>query len=52
MIEIIDRKAMTEESSLAEINRDAGAMTETPARGKPGEVPSRASQGKTQQSGQ
>lgn len=37
-------QAMTEKSTLAGTDRDAGAQTETPARKKPAEVPSRAVQ--------
>ncbi len=36
---------MTEESKPAETDREAGAQTETPARQKPVEVPSRAARG-------
>jgi len=30
---------LTKESNLAELDREAGAKTETPARAKPAEVP-------------
>lgn len=34
------KKALTEESTQAETDREAGAKTETPSRQKPAEVPS------------
>ena len=36
--------ALTEESSMVKVDRNAGAQTETPAQWKPYEVPSRAAQ--------
>lgn len=45
IIQSITPMAVTEESTLAEAAREAGAQTETPARGNPAEVPSRAAWG-------